>query len=101
LLTFMPAPSPISGSCATSRHCSGMMKTAAPSDGFPTNAVQFEDAKASQSDGGDSFKLSLCASVKVSLMVMSSIGTNARSPSQHRGHRHQWITCLFLENSRR
>jgi hypothetical protein len=37
---------------------------------FQTGAMQFEEVKASQSDGGGPFKLSLCASVKVSLMVM-------------------------------
>jgi hypothetical protein len=47
-----------------------MMNTAAPFDAFQTDAIQFEDAKASQSDGGGFFKLSLYLNVKVSLMVM-------------------------------
>jgi hypothetical protein len=46
-----------------------MMKTA-PSNAFPTDAVQFQGIKMSQSDGGISFKLCLCASMKVSLTVM-------------------------------
>jgi hypothetical protein len=37
---------------------------------FPIDAIQFEEVKPSQSDGGGSFKLSLYASVKVSLMMM-------------------------------
>jgi hypothetical protein len=37
---------------------------------FPIDAIQFEEAKASQSDGGGSFKLGLCGSVKVSLLLM-------------------------------
>jgi hypothetical protein len=41
-----------------------MMKMAVPLDAFPTSAIQFEEAKASQSDGDGSFELSLCASVK-------------------------------------
>jgi hypothetical protein len=47
-----------------------MMKTVSPSNAFLTDTVQFEEAKASQLDGGGSFRLSLCASVKVSLVVM-------------------------------
>jgi hypothetical protein len=47
-----------------------MMSTPAPSDAFLTDAIQFEEAKASHLNGGESFKLSLCASVTVSLMVM-------------------------------
>jgi hypothetical protein len=43
---------------------------ASPSDPFPTDASQFEEIKASQLDGDGPFKLSLCANVKVSLMVM-------------------------------
>jgi hypothetical protein len=37
---------------------------------FPTDGIQSEEVKASQSDGGGSFKLNLCASVKVHMMVM-------------------------------
>jgi hypothetical protein len=48
----------------------GMMRLAPPPNAFLTHAIQFEDAKGNQSNGGDSFKLSLCASVTVSLMVM-------------------------------
>jgi hypothetical protein len=47
-----------------------MVRTPAPSDVFQADAIQFEEEKASQSDGGDSFMLSLYVSVKVSLMVM-------------------------------
>jgi hypothetical protein len=47
-----------------------MMKTAPPSNFFPPDATQFEEIKASQSDGGGSSKLSLYVSVKVSLMMM-------------------------------
>jgi hypothetical protein len=47
-------------------------------DAFPTNAIQFEEVKAGQSDDGGSIKLTLSASVKVSLIVMQSTGTNAR-----------------------
>jgi hypothetical protein len=35
------------------------MRTALPSDAFPIDAIQYEEAKASQSDGGGFFKLSL------------------------------------------
>jgi hypothetical protein len=37
---------------------------------IPTDGIQFEEVKESQSDGGGSFKLNLCASVKVSMIVM-------------------------------
>jgi hypothetical protein len=46
------------------------MKTASPSHAFSTDAISFEKVKASQSDRSGSFKLSLCASVKVCLMMM-------------------------------
>jgi hypothetical protein len=46
------------------------MKTASPSNAFSTDAISFEEAKASQLDDGGSFKWSLYASVKVCLMVM-------------------------------
>jgi hypothetical protein len=36
---------------------------------FTANAIQFEEVKASQSNG-DSFRLNLCANVKVSMMVV-------------------------------
>jgi hypothetical protein len=39
--------------------------------------IQFEEAKASQSDGSDSVKLSLYMNVKVSQIVMGSTDTNA------------------------
>jgi hypothetical protein len=41
-------------------------------------AIHFEEIKAGQSDDGGSIKLSLSASVKVSLIVMQSNSTNAR-----------------------
>jgi hypothetical protein len=47
-----------------------MMRTLAPSNAFQADAIRFEEAKATQSDGGGSFTLSLCVSVNVSLMVM-------------------------------
>jgi hypothetical protein len=47
-----------------------MKRTQASSDTFQSNAIQFEEVKASQSDGGGSFTLSLYVSVKMSLMVM-------------------------------
>jgi hypothetical protein len=47
-----------------------MMKTVSLSGTFPTNAIQFEKVKASQSNDGGSIKLNLSASVKVSLMAM-------------------------------
>jgi hypothetical protein len=37
---------------------------------LPTDTIEFEETKASQSDGGSSFTLSLYVSVKISLMVM-------------------------------
>jgi hypothetical protein len=37
---------------------------------LPTDAIEFENAKSSQSDGDSSFKLRLDLSVKASLMVM-------------------------------
>jgi hypothetical protein len=43
--------------------------TASTFNAFPTDAIQFEDAKASESDGSRSFKLSLCVTVKISLMI--------------------------------
>jgi hypothetical protein len=48
----------------------GMMGTAAPSDAFQSDAIQFEEANASQADGGGAFKLSLHVSVKVSLRAI-------------------------------
>jgi hypothetical protein len=48
----------------------GMMKRPAPSDAFQADAIQFEEAKARQSDGDGSFTLSLDVSVKISLMVV-------------------------------
>jgi hypothetical protein len=47
-----------------------MMSTAAPSDTFQTDAIQFEETKTSQSDGGSFFKLSLYMNVKIPLIVM-------------------------------
>jgi hypothetical protein len=44
-----------------------MMTKARQSDHFPTDAIRFEVAKASESNGGF-FKLSMCASVKVSVL---------------------------------
>jgi hypothetical protein len=67
----------------------GMTRTASPSNALLADAIQFEEMKASQSDGGGSFTLSLYASVKVSLMMISSIGMNAGYSRQHRGYRHQ------------
>jgi hypothetical protein len=40
--------------------------------------------------GGESFKLSLDVTVKVSLIVMWSTGTNARCSRQYRGDWHRW-----------
>jgi hypothetical protein len=37
---------------------------------FPTDAIQFKGVKATQSELGGSFKLSLCANVEMSLRVM-------------------------------
>jgi hypothetical protein len=51
--------------------------------------IQFEEAKTSQSDGGDSFNLDLCVIVKMSLMITPSTGTNARYSGQHRDYQHQ------------
>jgi hypothetical protein len=51
-----------------------IMRTASPSNAFPTDVIQFEEIKKTQSDGGGSFKLSLCANAKVSLIMISSIG---------------------------
>jgi hypothetical protein len=48
----------------------GMMRTVAPSNAFSADVIRYQKAKASRSDGGTSFSLSLCMSVKVSLMVM-------------------------------
>jgi hypothetical protein len=55
---------------------------------FPSDAIQFEEVKVSQSDGGF-VKLNLCANVKVSMMVMRCIRTSGQYPCQHRGYRHQ------------
>jgi hypothetical protein len=46
-----------------------MVRTPAPSDAFQADILQFEEAKASQSEG-ESFRLSLYMNVKASLMVM-------------------------------
>jgi hypothetical protein len=70
LITFTQTLSPIPTSQIVSHHLVGMMMTASSSDAFPTDAVQFEDAKVSQSDDNDFFTLCLCTSVKVSLMVI-------------------------------
>jgi hypothetical protein len=37
---------------------------------LPPDTIEFEEVKVSQSNANDSFTLSLCTSVKVSLMVM-------------------------------
>jgi hypothetical protein len=42
------------------------------------------------------FRLSVCASVKVCLMVMLSTGANAWYPRQRRGYRHQWENDMSL-----
>jgi hypothetical protein len=42
---------------------------AAPCNAFQADSIQFEEAKASQSDGGSPLKLSLYVSVKVSLVM--------------------------------
>jgi hypothetical protein len=47
-----------------------MMRTASPSNAFSTDPISFEEAKASQSNGDGFFMLSLCANVKVFLMVI-------------------------------
>jgi hypothetical protein len=47
-----------------------MMRMSLPLDVFQIDTIQFEETKTSQSEIDGSFKLSLCASVKVSLMVM-------------------------------
>jgi hypothetical protein len=60
-----------------------MMKTASPSEAFAIDVIQFEDIKASQSDGDGFFRRSLYAIVKVFLMVMSLTGMNARCLCQH------------------
>jgi hypothetical protein len=52
-----------------------MMKTVLPSNGFVTDAIQFEEARASESDGARCFKQSLCESVQVSRMVMWLMGS--------------------------
>jgi hypothetical protein len=47
-----------------------MKRTPGPYDALQTDAIPFEDARASQSDCGGSFRLSLYMDVKVSLMAM-------------------------------
>jgi hypothetical protein len=47
-----------------------MTRTASPFNAFSTDAISFEEAKVSQLDGDSFFRLSLCAIVKVCLMVM-------------------------------
>jgi hypothetical protein len=71
-----------------------IMRTASASDAFSPDAIQFEEDKASSLNGGSCFKLSLCTSVKMSLMMMiwsmgGWTGTNARYPHQPRDYRHQ------------
>jgi hypothetical protein len=46
------------------------VKSGTPFDAFQTDAISFEGAKVSQSDGGGSFKLSLCLIAKVFMIVM-------------------------------
>jgi hypothetical protein len=70
--------------------------TPAPSNAFQTGTIRFEEAKASQSDGGGSFKLSLYVCMKVSLMVIWSTGTNAWCSCQHRDDRHRWENNMSL-----
>jgi hypothetical protein len=71
------------------------------SDAFSTDAIQFEEVKAGQSDDSGSIKLSLSASVKVSPMVMQSTGTNAQMHDVRVSIEvidlNKRITCLCLE----
>jgi hypothetical protein len=53
------------------RRAIGQIMRTAPSNALPTDAMQFQEAKAGQSDGG-SLKLRLCVSVKACLMALSS-----------------------------
>jgi hypothetical protein len=70
------------------------MRTAARSDAFRADAIWFEEAKASQSDGGSLFKLKLYVSVKASLTVIWSAGLNADVCIVDDG-----VPCLVLEKS--
>jgi hypothetical protein len=60
----------ISPSSTALPYWSDIMKTALPSDIFLTDAIQFDEVKTTQSDCDCSFKLSLYATVKMSLLVM-------------------------------
>jgi hypothetical protein len=74
-----------------------MMRTASPFNALSTEAISFDKAKAGQSDGGGSFRLCLCASVKVFLMVMCSTGRFAQCPLFEVIDTNEKITCHFLE----
>jgi hypothetical protein len=66
---------------------------------FRADAIQFEEVKKSQSEGG-SFKLKLRANLKVSMMVMRWTGTSGWHPCQLRViDINEKVICLFLEKS--
>jgi hypothetical protein len=62
---------------------------------FPTDAIQFEEIKASQLDSGGSFKLNLCECESVSGGNEMNI-TSRSYPCQHRGYRHQRESHMSL-----